>query len=107
MSNNSKNTNLFYKLYSRSNDVAQSGYVCSSAVDEKDTSFDITNGDGVITDSNGDALSSISLEDVHAAGITEYYTETKIIGPQSAYLLQGNVTGETYAAQFFPIVAQI
>lgn len=107
MSNNSKNTNLFYKLYSRTNDVAQSGYVCPNALDEKDTSFDITNSDGVITDSNGDMLSSISLEDIHAEGITEYYTETKIIAPQSAYLLQGNVTGETYAAQFFPIVAKI
>lgn len=61
--------------------------MCSSAVDEKDTSFDITGSDGVITDSNGDAVASIPLSDIHADGITEYYTETKIIGPQSAYLL--------------------
>jgi hypothetical protein len=72
-------------------------------VDETDTSFDITDSKGVITDSNGTELSFIDMSQLHAGGITEYYTVTKIIGPKSVYLLQGNVTGETYAAQFFPV----
>ena len=37
-----KNKNLFYQLYSHSNDVVNSGYVCQTAVDENDTSFDIS-----------------------------------------------------------------
>lgn len=102
-----KNTNLFYQLYSTSNDITSSGFTCSSAIDEADTSFDIVDGEGVITDSNGDELASIDMTDIHADGITEYYTETKILQPYSAYLLQGNVTGDTYAAQFFPIVKEI
>lgn len=100
---NSKNTNLFYRLYSTSQKLAQSGFVCTSRVDETETSFDITNSKGVITDSNGTEVSYIDLSQLHASGVTEYYTVTKIIGPKSVYLLQGNVTGETYAAQFFPI----
>lgn len=104
---NSKNDNLFYKLYSKPNDISNSGFVCNSAVDENDTSFDISGSEGQITDSNGDTLESIDLAQIHADGITEYYNETKIIGPQSAYLLQGNIVGETYAAQFFAIPYQI
>ena len=100
---NSKNTNLFYRLYSTSQKLAQSGFVCTSRVDETETSFDITNSKGVITDSNGTEVSYIDLSQLHASGVTEYYTATKIIGPKSVYLLHGNVTGETYAAQFFPV----
>ena len=103
MSVNSKNTNLFYRLYSKPGSLAQSGFVCNSATDETATSFDISGSNGVITDSNGNTLAKIDLSQIHAAGITEYSTETKIIGPQSAYLVMGNVTGETFAAQFFPI----
>ena len=100
---NSKNTNLFYRLYSTPSKIVNSGFVCTNRLDETQTSFDVTGSAGVITDSNGETISSIDLSKIHASGLTEYYTETKIIGPQSAYLLQGNVTGDTYAAQFFPI----
>lgn len=103
ISSTSKNTNLFYQLYSTSNDVTASGFQCSNAIDEMDTNFKITDTLGEITDSNGDTLASIDLADIKAKELTEYFTETKILGPQSAYLLQGNVTGDTYAAQFFPI----
>ena len=91
-----KNKNLFYKLYSHPNDVVNSGYVCQSVVDENDTSFDISGSEGQITDSNGDVLASIPLSSIHASGITEYSSETKILQPKSAYLLQGNEFGETY-----------
>ena len=84
---NSKNTNLFYRLYSTPSKIANSGFVCTNLLDETQTSFDITGSQGVITDSNGDTISSIDLSKNHASGLTEYYTETKIIGPQSAYLL--------------------
>lgn len=102
-----KNKNLFYQLYSRSNDVANSGYVCSTAIDENDTSFDITNSEGQITDSNGDILSSIDLSSIHVDGITQYNTETKILQPNCAYLLQGPEHGETFMAQFFLIPKQM
>lgn len=102
-----KNKNLFYQLYSRSNDVTNSGYVCSTAIDENDTSFDITNSEGQITDSNGDILSSIDLSSIHVDGITQYNTETKILQPNCAYLLQGSEHGETFKAQFFLIPKQI
>ncbi len=107
ITNTTKNSNLFYQLYSKPSDLTSSGFTCVNAVDEADTSFDITNGEAQITDSNGDILSSLSLADIHSDGIQEYYNETKILGPQSAYLLQGNVLGETYAAQFFPIMKEI
>lgn len=102
-SSTSKNTNLFYQLYSTSNDIVTSGFKCNSAVDEMDTQFNISDSNGEITDSNGDTVASIDMSQISADEVTEYYTETKILGPQSAYLLQGNVTGDTYAAQFFPI----
>lgn len=97
----SKNSNLFYQLYSTPQKVTDSGFVCNTAVDESDTSFDISGSEGTITDGNGDELASIDLSEIHADELSEYYTETKIIGPQSAYLLQGNVTGECYAMQAF------
>ena len=104
---NSKNINLFKKVYPSKSDIIQAPFACQSALNESQTSFDVSGSDGDITDSNGDILSSIDLSQIHSEGLTEYYTETKILGPQSAYLLQGNVTGETYAAQAFPIVALI
>ena len=98
-----KNKNLFYQLYSRSNDVTNSGYVCQTAIDENDTSFDISGSEGQITDSNGDILSSIDLSGIHVDGLTQYNTETKLLQPNCAYLLQGPEHGETYKAQFFLI----
>ena len=98
-----KNKNLFYQLYSRDNSVADSGYKCSSSINEDDTSFDISGSQGQITDSNGDILASIDMSTIHAAGITQYNVETKILQPHSAYLLQGNEYGETYKSQFFLI----
>ena len=102
-----KNKNLFYQLYSHPNDVANSGYVCQAAVDENDTSFDIIGSEGQITDSNGDVLASIDMSSIHAAGLTEYNVETKLLQPKSAYLLQGNEYGETYKSQFFVIYKKI
>ena len=102
-----KNKNLFYQLYSHSNDVVNSGYVCQTAVDENDTSFDISGSEAQITDSNGDILASVDLSSIHAAGITQYNVETKILQPKSAYLLQGNEYGETYKSQFFKIYKRI
>lgn len=98
-----KNKNLFYQLYSRSNDVTNSGYVCQTAIDENDTSFDISGSEGQITDSNGDILSSIDLSGIHVDGLTQYNTETKILQPNCAYIIQGPEHGETYKAQFFLI----
>jgi hypothetical protein len=102
-----KNTNVFYNLYSTTNDVTSSGFVCGKAIDETDTSFDISGTNAVISDSNGDKLSTLDLSGIHADGITEYYTETKILQPYSAYLLHGNITGDTYASQSFMIDSEI
>ena len=98
-----KNKNLFYQLYSKNNNVANSGYACTSTINEEDTSFDISGSEGQITDSNGNILASIDLSTIHAAGITQHTVETKILQPHSAYLLQGNEYGETYKSQFFLI----
>ena len=67
----SKNMNLFYQLYSTPQQIAQSGFVCSSAIDESQTSFDISDANGEITDSNGNVLSSVDLSDIHADELTE------------------------------------
>ena len=37
-----KNKNLFYHLYSKDKRIANSSYVCQSALNETDTSFDIS-----------------------------------------------------------------
>ena len=105
--NTTKNSNLFYQLYSTPQQIANSGFVCNSAIDESDTSADISNDQLQITDSNGDILAALDLTGIHSDGIQEYYSETKILGPQSAYLLQGNVLGETYAAQHFLVPFEI
>ena len=68
------NKNLFYSLYSHSQEKLNPGYVCNTAVDETAVSFDIQGSDGVITDSNGSTLSTIDLSAVHAAGLTQYNT---------------------------------
>lgn len=100
---NIKKDNLFYQLYSRSNNTLQSGYVCNSAVDEADTSFDISDGAGVITDSNGSTLSSIDLSQIHADGLTQYATDAKILQPYSACLIQGPDQGLAYASYFYKL----
>lgn len=112
MSIMSNNTNLFYQLYSTSGAVAQSGFTCTSAVDETQTSFDITgsssNGaSGVITDSNGNPLGSISLNDLHADGISQYNSETRILQPWSCCLLQGQEYGLACASYYYHIPARI
>ena len=61
-----KNTNVFYNLYSTTNDVTSSGFVCGKAIDETDTSFDISGTNAVISDSNGDKLSTLDLSGIHA-----------------------------------------
>ena len=97
------NKNLFYSLYSHSQEKLNPGYVCSSAVDESAVSFDIQGSDGVITDSNGTTLSTIDLSAVHAAGLTQYNTETRIIQPYSCCLLQGQEYGLANATYYFLI----
>ncbi|WQJ53907.1 MAG: hypothetical protein [Wendovervirus sonii] len=107
----SSNKNLFYDLYSKNNNIVNAGYTCSNAVDETDTSFDImasTQGSiGAITDSNGSILSSINLNDIHAAGITQYNMETRILQPYSCCLLQGNEYGLARASYYFIIPEKI
>ena len=97
------NKNLFYSLYSHSQEKLNPGYVCSNAVDESAVSFDIQGSDGVITDSNGTTLSTIDLSAVHAAGLTQYNTETRIIQPYSCCLLQGQEYGLANATYYFLI----
>lgn len=84
-----------------------SGYVCRSAVDESDTSFDISDSNGVITDSNGNTLASIDMTAMNASGLTQYATETKIIQPYSAYLLQGPEQGLANASYSYLIPDKI
>lgn len=103
----SQNLNLFYNLYSKSNNVASAGYTCRSAVDEKDTSFDIINSEGVISDSNGKELANIDLSNMHADGITQYNVETRILQPNSCYLLQGQEYGLSYATYYYIIPKEI
>ena len=106
MSKNSTK-NLFYNLYSTSNDIVAAGYTCNSAVDEKDTSFDIMStskgSEGAITDSNGDRLSTIDLTNVHAGALTQYTSETKILQPYSCCLLQGEEYGLARATYYYKL----
>lgn len=108
----SSNKNLFYKLYSTNNNVVLSGYTCNSAIDEADTSFDITtdiNGksNGTITDSNGNTLSTIDLSSIHASGISQYTTETRIIQPHSCCVIQGQEYGLACASYYYVIPKQV
>lgn len=97
------NKNLFYSLYSTSNDTIQTNYKCSNLVDENDTSFDISGNNGVITDSNGNTLASIDMSLIHEAGITQYNVETRIIQPYSCYVLQGQEYGYANTSYFYKI----
>lgn len=101
-------TNLFYQLYSNDkNSYVSAGYTCSSAINEADTSFDITDSKGVITDSNGDTLASIDFSGVHASPTSEYSVQTKILQPFTSYLLQGNSFGLSYAAHYFKLCKEL
>lgn len=100
--------NIFYNLYSTSNNVVKAGYECNTAVDEKDTSFDITvnslgQSAGVITDSNGNTLTSIDLTQIHSSGLTQYNVETRILQPHSCYVLQGQEFGFACASYYYVI----
>ena len=104
----STNKNLFYNLYSKSNNVISAGYTCNSAIDEGDTSFDITvnstgKSAGTITDSNGNPLSSIDMSLIHATGLTQYNTETRIIQPYSCCVIQGQEYGLARASYYYVI----
>lgn len=113
----SKN-NIFYKLYS--NDIrsyVDSGYICDNAGNEQGTTFIINDSAGQIVDSKGNPLASIDLSNVGAGGgagndagsptngggITEYTTNTKILQPHTAYLLQGTDFGLAYETTFYRI----
>ena len=108
----SSNNNLFYSLYSKSNNVITAGYTCNSAINEADTSFDITvnsAGDsaGVITDSNGKTIANIDLSTIHSSGITQYNVETRILQPHACYVLQGQEYGIARAEYYFVIPKHI
>lgn len=108
----STNKNLFYSLYSKSNNVISAGYTCNSAIDESDTSFDITvnstgKSAGSITDSNGNPLSSIDMSLIHSTGLTQYSTETRIIQPYSCCVLQGQEYGLARASYYYVIPKRI
>lgn len=113
----SKN-NVFYQLYSSDiKNYVESGYVCDNALNEQGTSFTINDNAGQIIDSKGNVLASIDLSNVGAGGasgsdsgspttgggITEYTTNTKILQPHTAYLLQGTDFGLAYETSFFKI----
>ena len=102
-----KNKNLFYQLYSTKNDIAESGYKCNSAIDDTQTSFDISGSEAQVTDSNGEVLSSLSLGNIHVDELTQYNIETKIIQPHSTYLLQGNEYGEAHMSFYFRIPSNL
>jgi hypothetical protein len=78
-------------------------YVCSSAVDEHDTSFDISDDKAIITDSNGKELASIDLSNIHVNDITQYGVETQILEPNSYYVLEGKYHGEAYATYYYKL----
>lgn len=100
-------TNLFKQLYSHNNAVQQSGFVCSNALNVDDTSLDISGNKAVITDSNGNELASIPLDIIHAAGITQYNVETRILQQHSCYVLQGQEYGLALTTYYFHIPEEL
>lgn len=100
-------SNLFKSLYSRDNSYQSSGYVCQSAIDESETSFDISGNAGVITDSNGNTLSSIDLSEIHVGDLSQYNTETRILQPHSCYVLQGQEYGLARTTYYFELPEDI
>lgn len=97
------NNNLFYQLYSHENNYVDVGYTCDSALDESQTSFDISDDKGVISDSNGDPLASIDLSDIHVNPVTNYSSDTKVLNPGGNYILHGPENGDSYGSQEFII----
>ena len=97
------NNNLFYQLYSNEKNYADVGYTCDSAINEKETSFDITDDKGVITDSNGNKLAEIDLSDIHVSPVTDYTSDTKVLNPGGSLILQGPSTGDSYGNQEFVV----
>ena len=95
--------NLFYDLYSHSKERVKSPYVCPNALDAAGTAFQIINRQGIITDSNGNTLSSIDFSGIYSDGITQYVSETKIIEPYSCVVLQGLTFGLAYGTYYFII----
>lgn len=100
-------SNLFKQLYSKDNAVQQSGFVCSNASNIDDTSFDISGNKGTVTDSNGNELASIPLDLIHAAGITQYNIETRILQPYSCYVLQGQEYGLAMTTYYFELPVEL
>ena len=96
-------SNLFKELYSRDNSIQNSGFVCSNARNESETSFDISGNAGTITDSNGNILATIPLDAIHAADISQYNVETRILQPYSCYVLQGQEYGLAKTTYYYQI----
>lgn len=93
--------NLFKNYFNTTGISYQTtGIVCDGAANAgKDLSFSFSDSQGQITD-NKNILSSIDLKDINV-GLSEYGTQTKILAPNTSYLLSGNTNGPAYAAQFF------
>lgn len=96
-------SNLFKSLYSTDNSIQNSGFTCLNARNESETSFDITNDNGVISDSNGNTLAQIPLNIIHAEDLSQYNIETRILQPYSCYVLQGQEYGLAYTTYHFQI----
>lgn len=92
-------TDLFSKYYNNpTKSYIYADILCnSSSADE--TSFDINNSSGEITDNNN-ILSSIDLSDVHV-GLSQYASNSRIIKPNEYCYIRGWVFGESYCSKSY------
>ena len=93
-------TDLFNKYYNNpTKSYIYADILCSNASSGDETSFDFNDTEGQITDNN-DVLSSIDLSSIHV-GLSEYASNSRIIGPNEYCYIRGWVFGDSYCSKSF------
>ena len=105
--------NLFHSMFSQNtkNTYVSAGYTCDNAINTGESSADFssagtndsTGPSFQITDSNGDVLTGMDLDQVHASPVTEYGNETTVLQPGGVSFIPGLEYGLGYRSVCFRV----
>jgi hypothetical protein len=98
-------TNLFGQYYNnlgKNKKYQGISYNCASATSGENT-FQFKDGEAVLVDSNGEAITKIDLSKINSGPLTSYTTGSVVINPGEVKLIEGIEYGKLYKEIFFEV----
>ena len=97
---NNTGTDLFGKYYNNpTKSYIYSDLLCTNGPSADEISFNISESEGVISDSNS-VLASIDLSDINV-GMNQYTSDMKIIDPHKYIYVRGMLSGDSYTSKSY------